>query len=819
MMVSFRKKAAELLLFLAGGMLFSASAAELLFDFDRSECGWTSTSEADRLERSSEYPASGSRGLLFSGPAWDREHQLWPAFETRAVPKDWTRYDRLAVAVFNDTPAAMLFNIFIGDAKKPFRQGAHFQNRIPPYSAKQLVLKLKPAFSGKIDPADVAILHCYTENPACTMRFFVGNFTLLEPGEPVPPLPETYRDKIRARQQAVLAPRLKQLEETASRLDFRPLPSEIAAPLKQRLEKLFERFRSGEENDRLLSGTEDPPLELRSIRSLAAAASGFAARRNSVSAVPGFEDVLLGYATPMEKVLPRVPLFHPLPETIRIEAAKNEIEAAQLIVMPFGRDRKKVGVTLTAFTGPAGTLPETALTVMPVGFVETTFAPRSGSEYIGFWPDPLLSFLDAVEIKAGKAQPFWIRADIPEDQPAGVYTGRAEIMIDGERAFSVPVSVQVRDFTLPGRSMLPLAVTFWPNDEMMPKCNPEFDPEARKSPAAPVHAWKKHKFEWSEMLADYYLTIDSLYEYPGWSPDFEVLSGLARMGRLGRFNLGNFGPASEDPADNYGMRKTIDRIRPRYEKAKALGLLPHAYLYGCDESAEERFPAVERAAAILKREFPDVPLFTTAYDSSFGTDGRLESIDYFCPLTPSFNEEQAAAARRAGKQVWWYICLVPAPPYANNLIESSAVEPRLLMGAMSAKYRPDGFLYYQTSLWNNTSPITAGPYTDWIAQSFPGYNGDGNWCYPGPDGTPLGSIRLENFRDGLEDYAYVKLLEEKLGKAAETDADPQWRRNAEAALGIPGSLVSSLTEYSRDPQELYAWRARLAELLETAPLP
>lgn len=80
--------------------------------------------------------------------------------------------------------------------------------------------------------------------------------------------------------------------------------------------------------------------------------SGFEALRETVSAAPGYEDVLLGCATPMEKVLPRVPVFRPLPETIAIEAARNEKEAAQLIVMPLGKERKKVGVRLTAFTGP-----------------------------------------------------------------------------------------------------------------------------------------------------------------------------------------------------------------------------------------------------------------------------------------------------------------------------------------------------------------------------------------------------------------------------------------------------------------------------------
>ena len=805
---------------LFGAAVSAAFAAESLFDFSVSDGGWKSTAKRDVVKRSAEYPAEGKQGLLFCGPEWKGGPSVWPAFETRSLPvKEWSRYDRLAVPVYNDSAAEMGFNIFISDSKKPLRQGAHFAHMLSPYSSKQLVLPLKQAFAEKgVDPADISVIHCYTENPENAMRFFIGGFTLLEPGDPVPELPGSYRQKILRRQAAVLAPRLKQLEAEAAAFDFRSLSPDAARRVRERVDAQLARFRSGEANDLLLSVKNGTPPDWSSIRSLVPAMSGFEALRETVSAAPGYEDVLLGCATPMEKVLPRVPVFRPLPETIAIEAARNEKEAAQLIVMPLGKERKKVGVRLTAFTGPAGTLPGSALSAVPVGFVETTFVPRSGSEYVGFWPDPLLAFLDTVDVGADEAQPFWIKADIPAGQPAGVYSGKAEITIGGKTAFSVPVSVRVRDFALPNRPMLPLAVTFWPNDGLMPKCNPEFDPEARKSPAAPVHAWKKHKKAWRDMLAGYGLMIDSLYEYGDWAPEFELLAELDREGKLGMFSLGYYHPASENPADNYGMQSTIDRIRPRYEKAKRLGILKHAYLYGCDESTADKFPAAERAAAILKKEFPDVPLFTTAYDDSFGTDGRLGSIDWFCPLTPQFNEKQAAAARKAGKQVWWYICLAPRRPYANNFIESSGIETRLLTGAMSAKYRPDGFLYYQTSLWNNTAPVTAGPYTDWIAQSFPGYNGDGNWTYPGPDGTPLGSIRLENFRDGLEDYAYVKLLEQRLAAAKQAGRNPQWQREAETALAVPAALVGSLTEYTRDPQKVYAWRSRLADLIEAAPV-
>ena len=93
-------------------------------------------------------------------------------------------------------------------------------------------------------------------------------------------------------------------------------------------------------------------------------------------------------------------------------------------------------------------------------------------------------------------------------------------------------------------------------------------------------------------------------------------------------------------------------------------------------------------------------------------------------------------------------------------IEYPAIEGRLLMGAMTARQRPDGFLYYQISIWNSRRPITSGPFTDWDPRSWTTYHGDGSWTCVGPDGAPVPTIRLENFRDGLEDFAAVRALED-----------------------------------------------------------
>ena len=215
---------------------------------------------------------------------------------------------------------------------------------------------------------------------------------------------------------------------------------------------------------------------------------------------------------------------------------------------------------------------------------------------------------------------------------------------------------------------------------------------------------------------------------------------------------------------------------------------------------------------------------TTSYDHSYGLDTVVKTMDAWCPLTPSFKPEQAAKARAAGKQVWWYICCGPHHPHANMFIEYPAIEGRLLMGAMTAKQRPDGFLYYQISIWNSRKPITSGPFTDWDPRSWTTYHGDGSWTCVGPDGMPLPTIRLENFRDGLEDYAYALILEEIIRRRTAqaeplTATDKQWLADARQAVSVPEPLVKSMTDYSREPAALYAWRNRLGDLIDRSGMP
>jgi hypothetical protein len=779
--------------------------------------------------RSGRFATAGAFSLRFASPAWKQGMGEWPSFECQPPLADWSSFDRLVFDVTNPTDSEHKVFLFISDSKIATRDGWLEQVTLPPFGYARVVIPLSKIAEKRVNLADIHVMHLFTERPPADMELYLDRFVLLRAEDPLPvPAADYMRQYAPLLVRHVEAVR-QQLRDASERVrrEAAGVPAVAAwanavlADLEQELDVYAERIARA---DAGLLGDPSLPGRLQArvaaLASLVTLRTGFARLDPAVQAgTPPRQDVVVGFATSMEKVLPR-PLSTALTVADRMEIglAQNEKESFQVVVLPCEQDITGVRLRLADLEGPNGArFPAANLEAAVVGYVETRQAPPYGSAHVGWWPDPILSFQTTADIAKGDAQAFWLRVRAAKDQAPGVYHGQLEVEVDGRTAFRFGLTVRVFAFCLPDSTPLPLAVTFMPMF---------YEPNGQggwREGAYTRADWRKHSWEWADFLADYYLTTDTLYGGPTWTPDFDSLAKLKRQGRLGRFNLGYYGPCGEsEEAIAKWRTDTLEVIRPRYQKAKELGLLEHAYIYGCDEHPKDLFPAVQRAAAMLKAEFPAVLVMTTTYDDSFGQDSVITAMDAFCPLTPKFDGARAAQARAAGKEVWWYICCGPHHPHANMFIEYPAIEGRLLMGAMTARCRPDGFLYYQISIWN-AAPITSGPFTTWDPRSWTTYHGDGSWTCPGPDGTPLPTLRLENFRDGLEDYAYARILE---ATVATVEAAPElratrgdWLAKAKALLAVPEELLKGLTEYSRDPVTLYRYRNGLAEAIEAAGVP
>ena len=548
-------------------------------------------------------------------------------------------------------------------------------------------------------------------------------------------------------------------------------------------------------------------------------------------------------ATAMDQVRPVETDFSRLREAdvVRVRLACGEAECAIVAVTPEGGRLSGVSVRCGGdLAGDGGSFPASAVECEVVGYVNCTnetlysqgfcvpcatnacgYVRECRKTPLGWYADPILPFLGKVDVEKGTVQSFLVRVRAPDRQKAGVYSGRLVVSATAEGGRTereIPFSVRVNGFHVGKTSELPLLVSFTPYVQPVSLTwTEEQADELRRDPEAPVNVWRRHREEWADFLASYFIMPVSIYAKAraAGTPDFDLLERVARKGRLGWYSVGSWKPFRQDEAE---WRKTcLEPLKECYAKARRAGLAGKAVSYGCDETSPEGFEAMRRSLAILKRELPGLKFVTTAGDPRCGVGSPLSDIDWFVPLTRRYAETNAAAARAEGRKVWWYVASGERAPWANMFVENPLSEGRLLMGAQAVRMRPDGFLYYAVAKWNKRRPLSDGPFTSWDPVGIHrkgrrAMNGDGVWAYCGPDGTPIATLRLENFRDGVEDYNYAKMLERLA--AGRGSADDAWAREAKALLAVPLSVMESMTNFTDSAEAVYAWRDRMADLIE-----
>ena len=486
-------------------------------------------------------------------------------------------------------------------------------------------------------------------------------------------------------------------------------------------------------------------------------------------------------------------------EPVEMWAAGRERESVQVAVVPRGETLREVSWSLSPLVHEDGEQQKIQPRARVVGYIEMTAQTRYTP--VGVNPswraDPLLEIDRVAEVPADELLPLWIDVTVPAGAAAGRYEGSLTLRASGGER-QVPIVLHVWPFDLPEKPALRTALS------------------NRYHPLRLIYGEDRapqiqRKIE-NMMLQEYGLDPGGLYRHhlpEGSPPDWDVarLKELKDMGLTG-INLGWVRlPRGKSLANIDAAMPDIDRqldlIEQYLPTVDAAGVRDLAYIYAFDELQSHRTGVANQLAAHINQRFPGIPVMMTMREAHFGTNQpRGGDIDIY---VPRFNEyfdhfETVERSRKMGNTVWWYTCVNPDHPYPNLFVDYPLIESRLIMGAMPAKYNPPGFLYYSTNRWRNAEAIdVTGPRTEFRVDSYIGTNADGILFYPGPDG-PLGSVRLENMRDGMEDLAYYKMLRELI---------PADRDDAQ----VPEEVAASLIEYTRDPRVLTAERRRLAEAI------
>jgi hypothetical protein len=511
----------------------------------------------------------------------------------------------------------------------------------------------------------------------------------------------------------------------------------------------------------------------------------------------------------LTKFAPAMPMAGVFKESASLVAPRGGTDSVQLLMVAYDIALDDCRVAFQCLVGPDGyTIGGEQVELRMVGLV-TTRRPRYTVDHVGAHPDPLMP-MEPFSVGVGQHQAIWLTVSIPPEAPAGEYHGKVEASCPGSLSLSVPVSLRVWDFTLPGRTSLRTAF-------------PLFEREIEKfygKPVGPEQRWLYYDF-----LLKRRISPSCQYEAEP-RPRIEDLERVMSAGS----NVISTGYLREEGDVEIwlaGVSGFVDHLRSR-------DLTKWAYVYGFDEVMPRDYKMLIASYGRIKEVYPDLPRACT-----IGPEHELDrlagTVDIWIPQTDRF--ERSYKERQAhGDELWWYVSMWPRHPFANMFVDYPAMDHRILFW-QTWKYGATGFLYYCINLWS--SNCIGQPRLDWEVAALPdaadrkaidsgvrwpqvpwntytgptATNGDGQLIYPGPDGGPLSSVRLECIRHGIEDYEMLALLARYVEEAADR-LPADLVDEARKLLEVPKELCRDLTHYSGDPQALLRVRAAVGDLIE-----
>ncbi len=553
---------------------------------------------------------------------------------------------------------------------------------------------------------------------------------------------------------------------------------------------------------------------LSSLVLLALPSTGFAAWE--VGVVPATRKVQPDHAVPDETA-------------VTLGAALDEHEAFQVLVRDDG-GLEGVDMAASELTGPDGaTIPAEAFEL----FLEHWFDIEQPSPHFmgeiddhpreaGRYPDPLIPFDDPwaegavdvaapFDVPAGETWVAWVDLLVPADATPGQYSGTLTASAAGQDPVEIAIELTVWPFAMPREKTVATAFGFSYNLPRRFHGGPDGEESDDYDTILqrywqlmhdyridPTHLPGSVSFEldehgavlepdWSEYEADLGPFLDGSYFDDG-AP-------------ITRFNLGHFRPGGGQ--GDFSEAQWGEAARMFSEHLDELGWWDKGYVYSTDEpyynGGDATYEQIHGDVGLLHEHAPlwdGHVLVTSPFNEIVDGD-----IDIWCPVTPMYDEwffgplyegRDFYEERRAmGEELWFYVCNANFPPYAGYDIDTTlGYEPRMVKWGTWYE-GATGFLFWRVNYWIDDDPWNIWANVEHFGELF-GRNGDGVLLYPGdhdgssaplgsPEGVsidgPIGSYRLAQIRDGLEDWELFLLAEQwDVGDYARAQVERAYRQ-------------------------------------------
>jgi hypothetical protein len=543
-------------------------------------------------------------------------------------------------------------------------------------------------------------------------------------------------------------------------------------------------------------------------------------------------------------------VFSPAPPAVTLFGLRNEIVAFQVVLQ--GGEAPTSGVTVTldavgpidnrgATDDPDHYFVDRYIEIFEQRYLDIhershnlTWLPSSDAEPAGptgWVPDALVPHRGPVRVPARQNRGIWVDIYIPRDAPAGVHRGTLTVAVDGQPcalpACTLPIALEVLPVAVPDTA--PVKTMLWATavatDEPA-RVMPRYFADYRQAPPAALDAIRRRHHH---LARRYRVTLIGTEREPSEELG-ERLTGAA-FSRA----AGYAGPGQGVGQDVCGIHVYGGKLTPAEARGWRAWLDAHApgidaFLYVVDEPSDPAaIPGYNRVAADAE---PIDAFVTTPYDA------RYDQFDVFAAL-PSHHGRADAAARAAGKPFWVYNGV---RPYSGSFaIDDVAISPRVNPWIQHAHGVPRWF-YWEATYYED---FQGGRSHIDVFRDTPSFtnrhgdrvHGDGLLMYPGRDhlfpgsdlgvDRPLPSIRLANWRRGVQDVAYLQLvraagygdlvdrlvatmLPRSLGDGVRDDDPVSWPEDGERWLAARRALFETLRR-GQPPAIDWASLARPAE--------
>lgn len=425
-----------------------------------------------------------------------------------------------------------------------------------------------------------------------------------------------------------------------------------------------------------------------------------------------------------------------------------------------------------------------------VAGVSLGWAAGSGprASWTGFVADALVPIEVAqpwapypMKIAAKTNGAVWIDVTVPKSQPAGLYRGTVVVKAAGATLASMLVELDVVDVVLPDRPVRTMA--YYDRAELDRRIGGGDPAEEQlwrlfhRHRISPLHgATSAAEVERKLGVLDgsFY---DAAHGYEG--PAEGMGDGILSLGTYGVFR-----------APDATKLQEVERIADVLS-ARSLFDGADVFVYAVDEQCDS--PTGKEWKRLLA--------------GSTNANAKRMKVGWTCSEDPtsqpvditmvhdSFDPERTAAARAIGKEVWVYNGRQPFT--GTFLTDAPAISPRV-DGWLGAMFDIGRWFYWETTFWYDDNKGGKGAY-DPFATGETFHNQDGDYCmgdgllvYPGKQvdkftehslgmAGVVASVRLKNWRRGIEDAGYFQLAHAADAAKAEAIANALLPRVLSAA--------------------------------------